>query len=379
MPLPTPLPVAVFFSQFLPGGTEGQMIELATRLDRSRFEVHLACLHRNGAWLPRVSPNVDAVAEFPIQSFRHPGTILRMRQFAAWCRNRRIAIVHATDLYSNVFALPAAAAAGVPVRIGSRREINPDKGYGLVALQRVSYAFAHRIVANSNAAAARLRRESVRDGAIRVIPNGVDLSVYRPRAGRSRLRRIVTVANLRPEKAHEILIEAVAALLKVCADVELFLVGGGPRLNDLKAVADRLGIASRVHFLGHREDVAAILADSDLFALTSRSEAFPNSVMEAMAAGLPIVATKVDGVPELIEHQRNGVLVAADDAGAVTAALRELIEHPGHAAALGLAARQTVESRFSFDRMVSSFEDLYVDLIQRRALRTAPTTEAIPS
>jgi glycosyltransferase involved in cell wall biosynthesis len=113
--------------------------------------------------------------------------------------------------------------------------------------------------------------------------------------------------------------------------------------------------------------------------LTSRSEAFPNSVIEAMAAGLPLVVTNVGGVAELIDHRRNGVLVPPDDPRAVAAALRELMTNPQQAAALGEAARQTVEARFSFDRMVRSFEELYLDLLHRHAPQTVPATQLIPS
>ena len=379
MALPSPLPVALFFSQFLPGGTEGQMIELAHRLDRRRFEVHLACLHRNGSWISRAAAKVSDIAEFPIRSFKRPHTFARMWQFAAWCRERRIAVLHATDLYSNVFALPAAALAGVPVRIGNRREINPDKHGGLIALQRASYACAHGIVANSSAVAARLRKERVSARAIRIIPNGIDVDAYRPRIPQARLRRIVTVANLRPEKAHEVLIDAFASLASRHSDLELLVVGTGSRGEELKALAAERGVASQVRFLGHRDDVPAVLSESDAFVLTSRSEAFPNSVMEAMAAGLPVIATAVGGVPELVQHRTNGILVAADDRAAVAQALRNLIDDPARAAALGRAARETIQSRFSFNRMVSSFEDLYLELLHRGAPRTAPSTQLTAS
>ena len=379
MALPPPIPVALFFSQFLPGGTEGQMSELARRLDRRRFEVHVACLHRNGAWMARATEGAASVAEFPIRGFGRASTIARMREFAAWCRQRRIAVLHATDLYANVFALPPALAAGVPVRIANRREINPDKSAGLVALQRFAYACAHKVVANSGAAHARLRQERVSDRAIAIIANGLDLSAYAVRARGSRPRRIVTVANLRAEKAHETLIDAAPWLLETYPDAEFSFVGAGARLTELRRHAERSGVAAHVQFLGHRDDVPALLAESDIFALTSRSEAFPNSVIEAMAAGLPVVATNVGGVSELVEHGRSGLLVPPDDPRAVAAALRELMAKPERAAALGEAARRTVEARFSFDRMVRSFGELYLDLLQRRAPRTVPATELIPS
>lgn len=363
MALPSPVPVAVFFSQFLPGGTEHQMSELSHRLDKARFEVHIACLHRNGLWASRVCEGAASVGEFPIKSFRDPSTLRRMREFAGWCRERRIAIVHATDLYANVFALPAAALARVPARIASRREVNPDRAAGLVALQRAAYTFAHRIVANSNAASARLRREGVRARAISVIPNGIDLNAYRTPSRTGPLRRVITVANLRAEKAHEVLIQAAARLLPAHPDLEFWFVGGGSRRDELTQLAERSGVAGRVQLLGHRDDVPALLAESDVFALTSRSEALPNGIMEAMAAGLPVVATRVGSIPDLVDHGRTGMLVEVGDVEAVRAAIDTLLRDPARARAMGRTARQTMESRFSFDRMVSSFEGLYLELL----------------
>ena len=261
------------------------------------------------------------------------------------------------------------------MRIGNRREIDPDKGPALVALQRLAYTCAHQVVANSRAAAARLRQERVRARAISIVANGIDLSAYRPRPARMRLRRITTVANLRAEKAHETLIESAARLVRDYPDIEFQFVGGGRRRQELHAIAERLGVAHAVRFLGHREDIPALLAESDIFALTSRSEAFPNAVLEAMAAGLPVVASDVGGVSELIEHRKNGVLVRAGDVPGVAAALGGLIERPDEAAALGEAARRTVDARFSFDRMVNSFENLYLELLDWRTADVAPAAQ----
>lgn len=379
MALPSPLPVALFFSKFLPGGTEGQMIELARRLDRRRFDVHLACLHRQGAWVGRAAARASDIAEFPIRSFRHPHALARMAQFAKWCRERRIAVLHATDLYANVFALPAGVVAGVPVRIGNRRELNPDKHPGLIALQRASYACAQSVVANSAAVAARLRTEGVRARSIRIIPNGIDVDAYPARRPSPAPRRIVTVANLRPEKGHDVLIDAFASLGATHPGIELLIVGAGTCEGELRSLAVARGVAARVQFLGHRDDVAEILAGCDIFVLPSRSEAFPNSVMEAMTAGLPVIATAVGGVPELIDHQVNGMLIPPDDRAALLGALRDVVDDPARAAAFGRSARDTIVSRFSFTRMVSSFEELYIELIQRKAPRTAPSTQLSPS
>ena len=111
--VPSAVPVAVVMTSFEPGGTERQMIELVRRLDPARWEVHLACFHAEGAWFSRAAERVVSVAEFPVQSFMRADILRHVWNFASWCRKRRIAVVHSTEIYSNIFALPAAALAKI--------------------------------------------------------------------------------------------------------------------------------------------------------------------------------------------------------------------------------------------------------------------------
>jgi len=355
--LPPQVPVAVFITGFHPGGTEQQMTELIVRLDRARFDVHVACFLRDGAWLPRVE-RCAPVTAFPIRGFARARTLVRAAEFVRWCRARRIRVLQTCDLYANTFALPSAAVAGVRVRIGSRRELNPDKTPAQIALQRQAYRFATRVVANSAAAAKQLQSEGIPLRRIHVIPNGLASERYRARDIAPVVTRLITVANLRQEKAHDVLLAAIAALAPRHPTLALQIVGDGPRRAALEAQARALGVANRVEFLGHREDVPELLARADAFVLPSRSEAFPNGAIEAMAAGLPVVASAVGGLLDLIDDGRTGVLVPPDDVTALAAALGDLIEDPARAAALGRAARDDAR-RYSFDRMVQSFEDLY--------------------
>lgn len=372
-------PIAIFLSTFEPGGTERQTIELIRRLNRDRFEVHAVCFHRTGAWLPRAEEAAATIEAFPIRGFRRPATFAQAHAFARWCRAREIKIVYTADFYTNVFALPAAAVAGVPVRLASRREINAGKRSSQLALQRAAYACAHGVIANCTAAAERLADERVPRDRVHVIPNGIDLAQYRPRSEARPIRRIVMVANLRPEKAHEVLFAAAQVVLRRVPDLELVVAGDGPRRAELEALASSLGIGRHVRFLGHCDDVSRLLADCDAFVLTSRSEASPNAVLEAMASGLPVVASRVGGIRELIEHQRTGVLVPPDDPRALAFALLNLIQWEGHAHTLGAAARRTVETRYSFDRMVGAFERLYLQELSRHALAARPASEVVAS
>jgi glycosyltransferase involved in cell wall biosynthesis len=321
--------------------------------------VRVACFHEEGAWLSRVE-SCAPVTAFPIRGFARPATLAQAAAFARWCRTHRIAVVQSCDLYANTFALPAAALAGVAVRVGSRRELNPDKSSGQIALQRQAYRCAHAIVANSNAAARQLSSEGVPADRVHVIPNGIDTGRFAGRTGFRSVSTILTVANLRKEKAHEVLLTAAAKVTLHHPHLQFLIAGDGPRMSELRAMAESLRIAGNVHFLGHREDIPALLAEADAFVLPSRSEAFPNGAIEAMAAGLPVIAGAVGGLLDLIDDGQTGILVTPDDPIALADAIEALVLSPERAAAIGAAARDEVTRRYSFDRMVRAFEDRYL-------------------
>jgi glycosyltransferase involved in cell wall biosynthesis len=357
-------------TSFNPGGTERQMSELVRRLDRARWAVHVACFHTRGAWFDRVASTAP-VEVFPVASFRRPDVVRQAWAFARWCRARQIAVVHTAELPANIFGLPGAALAGVPVRIGNRRELNPGKSTSEIVLQRAAYTCAHRIVANSRAAAERLVFERVPARAITVIPNGLEARDFQPRPSRQPRRRVVVVANLRAEKGHDVLIDAAPSVLRCFPDAQFELVGAGPELGALRARANARGVAHAFAFLGERDDVPARLAAADIFLLPSRSEAFPNAVLEAMAAGLPVVASGVGGILELIDDGRTGLLTPPGDAIALANRLCALMSDPALGVRLARAAQADVEQRYSFDRMVAAFDALYLDELARRGVAAA--------
>ncbi len=178
--------------------------------------------------------------------------------------------------------------------------------------------------------------------------------------------RIVSVARFETPKDHATLLRALSSL----RDIEwtLDLVGSGPKESGVRALAARLGIADRTRFLGYQADVAATLAQAQIFVLSSRSEAFPRSVLEAMRAGLPAAAADVGGVREAIDHGRSGLLVPPADPEALSAALGSLIRDPNLRVRLGATARQTFESSFRLDRMIDTTLALYERCAARRAI-----------
>jgi glycosyltransferase involved in cell wall biosynthesis len=193
-----------------------------------------------------------------------------------------------------------------------------------------------------------------------MIPNGVDRDVFAHLRSPRRVRTVITVANLRPEKDHRSLLAAAESVARTHSDLRFQIVGDGSERADLERETARRGLQGRVEFLGHREDVPALLAAADLFVLPSRTEAFPNGVLEAMAAGLPVVACAVEGLLDLVDQDDTGLLVPPGDPVALGRAIQRFADDPVFAARAGLEARARAIARYSFDAMVASFEALYL-------------------
>lgn len=379
MPGITPVPIGFVLTSCEAGGTERQMIELLRRLSPSRWEVHVAVLHARGEWLERMTEAALTVTEFPFTSFRHADAMRQALAFRRWCQTHGIAVIHTSDLYTNIFGLPASAAAGVPVRIGNRREINPDKTRSQIMMQRAAYQFATKVVANSRAAADRLRFERVPAGRVATVSNGIDSCAFATTRSRRPLRKIAVVANLRKEKGHDVLIDAAPEILRHFPDATFEIVGGGPEHDALQARAKAQGVSGAFTFIGYEGNVAQRLKDADIFILPSRSEAFPNAILEAMSAGLPIVASAVGGILELIEDGRTGLLVAPGDPHALAHSVCRLMSERALGARLGKAACQEVQGHYSFERMTSAFEHIYLSELHRRGVALEHAAHALAS
>jgi glycosyltransferase involved in cell wall biosynthesis len=211
-----------------------------------------------------------------------------------------------------------------------------------------------------------------KDGFVRrpveVIPNGVDLPRYaavdrlavRQALGLDPVRHYVaTIARFHPVKDHQTLLRGFAEVAQARTDVDLLLVGDGPLRQELEQLSVTLGIAARVRFLGVRNDVADILRASDVFALTSVSEAASITLLEAMASGIPVVVTAVGGNPEIVRDGTDGVLVPRRSSAGVAQALIKILNDAPLAAAMGRAAAERVRDEFLLDDTVSRYFALY--------------------
>jgi len=168
--------------------------------------------------------------------------------------------------------------------------------------------------------------------------------------------RLARVPRLSHEKGVDVLIEAFARVREHVPEAELVLVGDGAERQTLEKRATELGLADHIRFFGMRDDVAQLLIDFDLFVLPSRTEGLPLTVLEAMAAGLPIVATAVGGVPQALRHGKTGVLVPPEEPEALAQAIVRLAANGQHMAHLGDAARKEYEAHYAISRMVNAYE-----------------------
>jgi glycosyltransferase involved in cell wall biosynthesis len=199
---------------------------------------------------------------------------------------------------------------------------------------------------------------------VHVIPNGIPLRT----GARDRVRRelsiapgellIVSVGNLYPVKGHAVLIDALATL-RDRAGWRLAIAGRGEEEPRLRAQAAAAGIGERVHLLGFRDDVADIFAAGDLFAMPSLSEGLPLALVEAMSFGLPVVISRVGGVPEVVTNDVEGLLVPPSDPGALALAIRSLLDDPARRSRQGGAARMRALRDYAIGTMVDRYERLY--------------------
>ncbi|MEQ1692028.1 MAG: glycosyltransferase [Gemmatimonas sp.] len=361
------------------GGTELNAVRTVEHLPRDQVTPVVLTLNGHGAMGERYQRMGVRVVEFPIHSLVGLPTWRRQTEAVRFLREERIQIVHAHDLYSNFFFGLAARRAGTPVVIASKRWTRQPKRRHFFS-DMFAYRFAHRVLANSEAVADSLHTtEHIAPSKVWVLENFIEPEVFAPvTAGERRARREVwgipmerrligIVARLRSEKDHATFIRAGATLMRDHRDVDLAIVGDGPEESALRALADTLGIAGRVHFLGHQPSRPTPHSLFDLSVLCSLHEGFPNSVIESMASGTAVIATRVGAIPDILGQGALGWLVPPADPVALAGAMREALADPGHTHQVAQAARRASAERFSATATIARLVRWYHALLAQVA------------
>ena len=353
------------------GGTELNAVRTVEALDRRRFHVTVFHLHETGPLRARYEALGLQLRHLPIGRLYSPRTAGQGMRLLRLLRREGIEVVHTHDLYTNIFAAPWARLAGCRV-IASRRWLDASPRPGLVPLNRCSYRFAHRVVVNSSVVA-RLMIDSERVPAARVVelPNFLEERAFHHVAAELRSARrhswgiphgafvIGTVARLAPVKNHAMVLRA---LLGLDENVHLVLIGAGPSRCALEELARELHVDRRVHFIGQLVEAENLHQFFDVSVLCSRSEGFPNAVIEALAAGCPVVATPVGGVPEIITDRQTGLLVPVDQPDALAASVQELRRDAALCKRLSETGQARARGKYHQTLVIARLEALYQEL-----------------
>jgi len=350
-------------------GAEKQLTLLATRLPRPDFSVHVAALTRGGPYALELAAAGIPVTVLNKRMKCDPVAYLRLRSLL---RELRPDIMHTWLFAANAYGRLAAGPRPAFPIVVSERCVDSWKTGWQFWLDRRLVGRTARVVGNSQSVADFYRDRGVPAGKLAVVHNGMD-SPEIPATARDDVRRMLGipaesfvvgyVGRLARQKRVTDLIWAFELIRVMHEDVYFVIVGDGPERGRLEQFSDSLQIEGRVKFLGHREDAQQLLPAIDVFWLASDFEGLSNSVMEAMAAGLPVVASNISPNRELIDDGKTGYLVPTGDRVAFAQLAERLLLDRTLALRLGAAGRARIASEFSADRMVDAYSRIYHDMI----------------
>ena len=366
------------------GGAEGLAIPFARSLDRSRFELYVGCHGKleNSAVERELRRLGIPLFEVGARNLRDRAAFRRLVEFV---KREEINVVHAHLTYSAVWSALLSRSTGVPsfaslhVAPAATREFRKTLRFRVATdlRDRLMRFVLNRWSAGVIAVSAALRQTYLEGGGLRpdkvqVVHNGIELARFQRDRAQTRMRLerdfeipagapiLVTVSVLRPAKGIEVLLDTVRRV----PDAYFLIVGGGPKEEEFRELAQKSGVGERVRWAGFRTDVDELLAGADAFVHPSLVDAFPTVLLEAMAAGLPVVASGVGGIPEIVSPGVTGKLVPPGDPDALASALNTLLADPGAMARMSEAAQQRARREFSAQAWLARLGQLYEQVVR---------------
>jgi glycosyltransferase involved in cell wall biosynthesis len=354
------------------GGTELNAVRTAEALNRHKYPLTVFHLHPDGPLKARYQALGVDMVHLPISKLFSLATAAQGNRFASELNKRGIDVVHTHDLYTNSFAIPWARLRTRCAVLASRRWTEDVPRAGLKTLNRVACTFAHRILANSDSVADFIiRNEKVPSKKIVSIRNFIGERAFSLVGDSERQKQrdlwgvppqafvVGCVSRLASVKNHQFLIRALVALPEV---FHLVLIGDGPTRRDLESLTAQLGLTARVHFTGEVLSDENLHQFFDVSVLVSRSEGFPNAIVEALAARRAVVATPVGGIPDLVKHESTGLIVEQDNVEMLAGHLSRLWRHAELATLLGTAGCAIVRRQFHHNVVIGQLGAVYEDL-----------------
>lgn len=372
-------------TQMEAGGAQKAALELGRGLESLGHEVTVATLYDKGSYVEEFSVRYG-LRIVDLQMKPPGGFITKVSHFVEGLvqlrnllRSEQIDILQTFDFYSNAIGPLVARTANVPVCVTSQRSSSRGAKKWLRILDRAitnSQLVQMMTAVSEDTRLESIDKEGIHPRKIVTIPNGVNLKRFAVNLSRQEYDSlykdigvdesaiiVTTVARLYPVKGHKYLLEAIPSILTVMSNVHFLFIGEGPLMKQLEQDVSRAGLSNNVHLLGARSDIPQILTISHLFVLPSLWEGLPNAILEAMAAGLPVVSTDVNGCTEVVEDEETGLLVPPANPGRMTDAILSILQDEAKATSFGIAGRDRARREFSQDKNLSNYVNLYSDLL----------------
>jgi len=353
------------------GGAEQVVLNLVAGLDRPKFEPMISCLNEKGRYAFRAE-----AAGIKIEALGKKGRVDLgfLARFTGLIRREKIALIHSHLFTSNLWGRIAAWLTGVPI-VTTEHNVDQWKKPYHFWMDRIMAGVSRKVICVSRKVEEfYLKKVPELRSKTAVIYNGIDAALFKPDGKRDKARERLgipkdrflagTVGRLVPQKRQKDFIEAVAKLKKAGLNIGGILIGDGPQRPELEKKVRALGLEREIIFTGFCDDTPALYAAMDAFVLCSEREGFPMTVLEAMAAGVPVVATDVGGVNECVEHEKTGLLIPADEPEAIVQALMRLFGSPELRDLLVKNAGERVRNDFSLMQMARRHEALYFEILK---------------
>lgn len=358
------------------GGAEKLLLTTVKYLNRDRYEISVCCIVSEGIIadeIKKLGIKFYCLKESP--RFYNPKKIYSLYKLF---RKEKPAIVHTHILPANIYGRIAAILAGVPVIISTEHNVYYEKKKVHIWLDRLLAKNTDKIIAISNKVKEfTSKQEGIEEDKFEVIYNGVDSNEFLPTDSRKAIREklnlgeadfvLGTVGALITQKGHYYLIQAVFQLVKRYPNIILLVLGTGELEEKLQKIVDKLRLKKNVHFLGLRRDIPDFLNCMDIFIFPSLWEGLGIALLEAMLMELPVIASSVDGILEIIENGKNGILVPSGNAEALNRAIDRLIRNPQLRQNLGKAARKQILEKFGARQYIQKLENLYNRLLKEKS------------
>lgn len=355
--------VLQFLSTAYQGGTELSLLSLVSKMDREKFETEVCFFYSEGPLTNSFS--LQAVKVYHL-GFGRLNILRVMVRLYKILKDGRYDLIHIYGLKANIAGRIIGRLAGCRNIVTGLRSIYPGnkKSRLHLFLDRLTLPLVKLYISNSRRGVEFLVKSGYPEAIFKVVHSGIDPERFCIKRGKieGRCPVIISIGRLEKVKDHKTLLSALHILDKKGLDFSCLLVGDGSLKKELVEFSHGLGLAERISFLGLRQDIPELLSVSDIFVLSSLFEGLPRAIMEAMAASLPVVATDVGGISELVEDGVTGILVPPGDCEAMASGIKNLLQDSDLRERMGASGLKKIKEEFSFEEMVHQMEKIYTQI-----------------